>query len=67
MAMTDQDLLAIKDRLQTGYCNPHWRKHVVDLVSEVERLQSLLDAITRLSAVDAGDFHHDPGSDTVIL
>jgi hypothetical protein len=67
MAMNDEELLEIKDRLQTGYCNPHWRKHVEELVSEVERLQSLLDAITRLSAVDPADFDHDPGSDTVIL
>jgi hypothetical protein len=65
--MNDQDLTAIKDRLQTGYCNPQWRKHVEQLISEVERLQSLLDAITRLSALDPAEFDHDPGSDTVIL
>lgn len=67
MAMTDRELDEIKDRLQTGYCNPHWRQHVEQLVSEVERLQSLLDAITRLSAVDPQHLDHDPGSDTVIL
>ncbi len=67
MAMTDHDLELIRERLQTGYCNPHWRAHVEQLVAEVERLQSLLDAITRLSALDPQQLDHDPGSDTVIL
>jgi len=67
MALSDQDIVDIKERLQTGYCNPHWRKHLEELVAEVERLQSLLDVVTRLSSVEPQNLDHDPGSDTVIL
>jgi len=67
MALTDSELLEIKEQLRVGYCNPHWKQRVEQLVSEVERLQSLLDMITRLSGTEPGQTNHDPGSDTIIL
>jgi hypothetical protein len=67
MSLTDNELLEIKEQLRIGYCNPQWKQRVEQLVSEVERLQSLLDMITRLSGDDPEEANHDPGSDTIIL
>lgn len=42
--LNDKELLAVKEKLRTGYCNPQWRKHIEDLISEIERLRTLLDS-----------------------
>jgi|GEM_PF-6574515 len=44
-ALSDKELVEIKHKLETGYCNPVWRDYVVSLIDEVERLRSLLDLL----------------------
>lgn len=60
--MTEQDLLKLRELLKTQPCPAAWRERIERLISEVDRLNSLLETIGRLS-------EHDPGSssgDTVL-
>ncbi len=37
--ITDAELAEIQHLLDTGYCNPVWRKHITSLLAEVKRLR----------------------------
>jgi len=45
--LSDKELTDIKQKLETGYCNPVWKECIVTLIDEVERLRSLLDLVAQ--------------------
>ncbi len=65
--LTDAEMAEIEQLLQSGYCNPVWRKHVSKLITEVNRLKRLLEATEPQGrSMDLGD-DYDFANDTVFL
>ncbi|WP_146371220.1 hypothetical protein [Symmachiella macrocystis] len=65
--MTDAELAEIKHLLETAYCNPLWRKHVLSLIAEVDRLKSMEEANDEDSRSSGTDDRHDFLNDTIFL
>lgn len=65
-AMTAERLQEIKEALADGYCNPPWRGYLEELVVEVERLQALLTAVTRMVDRQSASGYDSSADDTVL-
>lgn len=65
--MTDAELAEIQKYLKTAYCNPFWRKHVIALTEEVQRLKNKLDNQERFENTSLLEDRLELHQDTVIL
>lgn len=63
----ETELQEIKEKLRVGYCNPIWRKHIEDLVAEVERLRSLIDLVEHAKMFENKTKRSSSNTDTSLM
>ena len=64
--MSAEEIQAVRDQLKIGHCHPIWRAHLERLLEEVERLNALLDTITRVNAHENDGRRRRSENDTLI-
>lgn len=59
--MTVEELTTLKTLLKTNHCPGPWRQRIEQLIAEVERLNSFVETLSRISEQD------DSNGDTVVV